>query len=294
MGGSQRKTRIALALGAAAAIAGPGRRILGRPIVAMLEGRKNRLHRPPPYRAGDRARALHGRLTVADLHADSLFWGRDLVRRSRRGHVDVPRLIEGNVALEVFAAATRVPRHLNIEHNDDRTDDVLPLAIASGWPVRTWASPLERALYLADRLRRMADASDGRLTVIESAAGLDAHLAARERDPARTAGLLAIEGAQALEGEVANVDVLADAGYRMISPAHFYDTEFGGSAHGVGKGGLTALGRELLARMDERAESCSTSRMPRPRRSTTCSVSRAVRSSPPTRAFAASPTTPAT
>ncbi len=32
----------------------------------------------------------------------------------------------------------------------------------------------------------------------------------------------------------------------MLSPAHFVDTPFGGSAHGVVQGGLTALGRELL------------------------------------------------
>ena len=57
--------------------------------------------------------------------------------------------------------------------------------------------------------------------------------------------MLAIEGAQCLEGDCANVEVFAASGYRMISPAHFFDTEIGGSAHGVGKGGLTALGREM-------------------------------------------------
>ena len=37
------------------------------------------------------ARRLHTRLLVADLHADTLLWDRDLLVRSRRGHVDVPR-----------------------------------------------------------------------------------------------------------------------------------------------------------------------------------------------------------
>ena len=31
-----------------------------------------------------------------------------------------------------------------------------------------------------------------------------------------------------------------DAGFRMMSPSHFFDNAFGGSAHGVEKGGLTA------------------------------------------------------
>ena len=53
------------------------------------------------------------------------------------------------------------------------------------------------------------------------------------RRPGITAGLLSIEGAHALDGDPANVDVVADAGIRMISPAHFFDTAFGGSAHGI-------------------------------------------------------------
>jgi microsomal dipeptidase-like Zn-dependent dipeptidase len=38
----------------------------------------------------------------------------------------------------------------------------------------------------------------------------------------------------------------------MISPSHFFDTPFGGSAHGRAKHGLTAAGREMLARMERR------------------------------------------
>ena len=38
----------------------------------------------------------------------------------------------------------------------------------------------------------------------------------------------------------------------MISPAHFFDTAFGGSAHGVARYGLTAAGRDMVARMERR------------------------------------------
>ena len=31
------------------------------------------------------------------------------------------------------------------------------------------------------------------------------------------------------------MDALFDAGYRMIAPVHFFDTEWGASAHGVAK-----------------------------------------------------------
>ncbi len=48
------------------------------------------------------------------------------------------------------------------------------------------------------------------------------------------------------------VDAVADAGFRMVAPTHFYDNEWGGSAHGVGKAGLTEKGRELVRRMEAR------------------------------------------
>jgi microsomal dipeptidase-like Zn-dependent dipeptidase len=48
------------------------------------------------------------------------------------------------------------------------------------------------------------------------------------------------------------VDTLFDAGFRMIAPTHFFDTDWAGSAHGVTKGGLTAKGRALVRRLEER------------------------------------------
>jgi microsomal dipeptidase-like Zn-dependent dipeptidase len=99
----------------------------------------------------------------------------------------------------------------------------------------------------------MAAASDGRLSLIDSRTDLADYLARRRAEPAITAAFLAIEGAHALEGDPAAVDRLADAGYRMMSPTHFFDNAFGGSAHGVDKIGLTGAGREMLARMERRS-----------------------------------------
>ena len=84
----------AAALAVPAALA--ARWVLGAP--ARTEQRLCHTHALPPYAASTRARKLHARLRIADLHADLLLWGRDLVVRSERGHVDVPRLIEGNLA----------------------------------------------------------------------------------------------------------------------------------------------------------------------------------------------------
>ena len=247
-----RAGKAALAAGAAA-IAGLA---VARPaldaLVARTEARMNPLLPASDAPVGDAARAVHATLRVADLHADSLLFGRDLLVRGDRGHVDVPRLIEGRVVLQVLSMAVKTPRGLNIERNDDTTDDVIQLALAGRWPVATWRRLLPRVLYLARRADGFAARSGGRFRVIRTAGDLASHLLAHAADPARTAGLLSIEGAHALDDDPANVDVVADAGIRMISPAHFFDTAFGGSAHGVEQGGLTAKGREMVRRMEAR------------------------------------------
>jgi membrane dipeptidase len=243
--------RAAIAGAAVMAVGAVAPRMLDR-LVSRTERRLNPVHRPPPYPASDAALALHASLRIADLHADSLLWGRDLLDRGDRGHVDVPRLIEGNIALQVLSASVKVPRHLNIERNDDRSDDVLLLALAQRWPPRTWTSLTARALHLAHRASGFAARSEGRFRLICTSDDLASYLDARRRTTDMTAGLLAIEGAHALDGDPANVDVLADAGYRMVSPSHFFDTAFGGSAHGATRGGLTEAGREMIRRMGER------------------------------------------
>ena len=97
----------------------------------------------------DAARKLHASLIIIDLHADSLLWNRDLLDRGSWGHVDVPRLIEGNVAIQAFTIVTQTPRSMNIEHNDSSSDNITLLAIAERWPVSSWKSLAERTLYQA-------------------------------------------------------------------------------------------------------------------------------------------------
>jgi len=228
------------------------RRTVGSRLSARTERRLNGVADPGPYLVAPAAADLHERLTVVDLHADSLLWGRDLLARGTTGHVDIPRLIEGNAALQVFAATTKVPRHMSYDLNDDRSDDISLVALVQGWPRSTWRSLLARAEYLAGRLQATADRSDGRFRLVRSAADLDALLAARAADPAIVGGLLSIEGAHALDDDLANLDRLESAGYRIVGLAHFFDNVFAGSAHGVAKTGLTAIGRELVSELERR------------------------------------------
>ena len=78
------------------------------------------------------------------------------------------------------------------------------------------------------------------------------YLERRQRNGRLTAGLLSIEGAHALDGKLENLDVLYRAGYRMMSPSHFFDNDIGGSSAGVHKTGLTDKGREWVRQMEAR------------------------------------------
>jgi len=205
-----------------------------------------------PPEIPERARQIHRRLLIVDLHADTLLWQRDLFTRSDRGHVDVPRLIEGNVALQAFTAVNRAPRNLNMIRNDSSSDMLMPLAILQMWPIATWTSPMQRALYEAERFERAASKSTGQLVWIRSASDLTSYLERRRNEPMLTAGFLGVEGADALEGDLANLQLLFDAGFRMLSPTHFTDTLFAGSSTGADKRGLTPLGRKLIKEMEAR------------------------------------------
>jgi membrane dipeptidase len=221
-------------------------------IPRLVEERENKVLRKPPYPASTQALNLHKQLVIADLHADSLLWGRDLLERGVYGQVDIPRLADGDVALQIFSLPTKSPHGLNIESNDDKSDDITALAIVERWPPATWHSLTERALYQARRLHRFATGSRGGFVVIENAADLSNYLEHRRSNPRLTAGLLSIEGAHALDGKLENLDVLYRAGYRMMSPSHFFDTDIGGSAAGVQKIGLTDKGREWVKQMEAR------------------------------------------
>lgn len=83
-------------------------------VPAEIERRQNRVVAIPLHITPE-AQALQNTLDVADMHADSLLWKRDILERSDRGHVDVPRLIEGHYALQVFSSVTKSPKGTKLQ-----------------------------------------------------------------------------------------------------------------------------------------------------------------------------------
>jgi membrane dipeptidase len=220
-------------------------------VPGIVESRMNKVLNPPPYKASAAAEALHKNLIVADLHADSLLWKRDLLEHGSRGHVDVPRLAQGNVAIQAFTLVTTSPRGLNIYKNSDDTDQIRLLSMVQLWPPNTWNSPKRRAIYEASRLHDFAERSQGKLVIIKSRADLQKYLATRS--PGQVAGFLGTEGSQPLEGRLENLNDLFNAGIRMMAPTHFTDTAIGGAAAGMNKGGLTDLGRQWVKALEAKS-----------------------------------------
>lgn len=195
---------------------------------------------------------LHADLFVADFHADTLLWNRDLNKKSHYGHIDIPRLIEGNVALQGFSIVTKTPRKMQPDHNMGDSDNITLLAIAERWPIETWGSLSERAIFQADQLYRAAEKSGGKFRIIRDRADLSNYIEAHKSNHEMTAGFLTLEGSQALEGDLAKIDSLFGAGVRVIAPTHFFDTEYAGSAHGLTHNGLSAEGLKWLTTVESR------------------------------------------
>ncbi|EYF08788.1 peptidase M19, renal dipeptidase [Chondromyces apiculatus DSM 436] len=181
------------------------------------------------------ARALHARSPAIDLHADSLMWSRwvgyDLHTRhdpplplaAIGGHVDVPRLREGGVGAQFFGLVS------------------LPIGQRRGL-----AAVIHEQIDELDKAVRVAP---DRLVKVRTAAEVEA--AARR---GAVAALLGIEGAHALEGEIAQLDHFARRGVRYLGLCHFSANEACFPAYGQGRrdvDGLTAFGREVVRRCEE-------------------------------------------
>lgn len=217
----------------------------------IVEGSMNKVVPTKLAKPSDAVKKLHASLQIADMHADTLMWNRSLLERSNTGQVDLPRLLEGNVALQVFSSVTKTPKHQNYDANSGDTDNITLLTIAQLQPPKTWTSLLERSLFHARKLDRAAAGSNGKLRVIHNPQELDQLLADRAAGRKVVGGMLSIEGLQDLEGQLGNLDKLHAAGFRMAGLAHFFDNDVAGSMHGMKKGGLTPLGRQVLARMEQ-------------------------------------------
>jgi membrane dipeptidase len=227
-----------------------------------VESSMNRIDGKPLPKVSERAISLHKTLTIVDLHSDSLMWDRDITERASRGHMDLPRLQEGNVVLQLFSSVTKTPKGQNYDGNGADTDNITLLTVAQLQPVKTWGSLVERSLFHAEKLKQatlkverlyqdngyepgwqIVKTSDELGVIVGRSKNIGPHQGVR-------GAMLTIEGLHNLEGKASNLDRLYDAGFRMAGLTHFFDNELGGSMHGLKKGGLTPFGRDIVRRME--------------------------------------------
>ena len=208
-------------------------------ILKSVDGKNNNVLESPPYSVSDETRRFHLQAFVADLHADPLLWGRDLRKKNKLGHIDIPRLIEGGIDLQVFGVVTKVPKVRNYSSTRNESD-ILPLLFISSWrsPI-TWFSAKQRALVQAAELNQLAKQSE--LTLV---------LRKKDLSVGGVKGLLSLEGMHALQGGSDALNEFYLAGYRMMGLTHHFDNQFAGSAHGIEKGGLTTFGQDLIPQLE--------------------------------------------
>lgn len=236
--------KILLTLVVLLAVAVAGRVVLP----GVLERSMNVTLPHAPYVISPQARALHDSLFIVDLHSDSLLWERDLARRSDRGQMDLPRLRQGNVGLQVFSATTKSPSGQNYAQNEADSDRITALAIVQGWPVATWSSLMARAQYQLLKLRALAADKTNNLIHVRTTSDFENLLTQRAQGKDVLGVMYLIEGGHPLEGKLDNLNILRNEGLHFVGLTHFFDNELGGSLHGITQAGLTDFGRAVVKR----------------------------------------------
>jgi membrane dipeptidase len=164
---------------------------------------------------------------LVDLHTDALYehirGRKDITQRSDKGHLDFLRMKEGGVNGQVFAVWVSPTELKPGEYCDfalkgaDTFDEVCARCADTVAPVRT---PEEFRQAIAT---------------------------------GRIAAILGVEGGHALEGDLKNLDRFHERGVRVLTVTWSNSNELGDSSSDENKphGGLSALGRQAVRRMNE-------------------------------------------
>ncbi len=189
---------------------------------------------------------FHASIPVVDLLVGTPLFRPELLRRRRRGHVDLPRLIKGGVDLVGFTIATR--------HPDLRGTLSTPHFWSLGVPRRSLGSDMAMAGTFIDRVEGWAVASGGRLRLVREVADLPGAGRGRSGESGGSGGsvraFIGVQGGHVLEGDLANVERLRARGVRMVALAHVMDNALVGSNTGRRAHGLTGFGREVVAELE--------------------------------------------
>lgn len=173
---------------------------------------------------------------IADAHADSLLWNRDLCKRSTDGHVDFERLREAGVRVQIFTIPTR---------GWPLVDGMGAFCAWNGWPRAARRSPHARAVYQIEQLHAACARAGGAVALARTVDELDRNVA-----EGRLSAILGLEGAYPLEGDLSRLQTFFDLGVRTVGPAHLVPGAYSSCSFWMYRDqGVGAAGRELLSEM---------------------------------------------
>jgi membrane dipeptidase len=167
---------------------------------------------------------MHREALVADLHCDTLIQikrGYDFSQRHKEYHVDIPRLMEGGVDLQVFACC--------------------PM------PLKKGEHYLGHVNVSIDLLKSEISKHSDKIEVCLTSAEAE-----KIKAKNRIAALLAIEGGVALDEDPKNLERFYKKGIRLITITHDQPTGWcaGWKEKDLPFGGLSDLGKEMISEMN--------------------------------------------
>ncbi|MEG6570522.1 dipeptidase [Thermoanaerobacterium thermosaccharolyticum] len=159
---------------------------------------------------------------IVDFHCDTLYLiqkdNRDITKKNDKGHIDLVRLEEGMVHLQVFATF--------IEPEYVRKDAAT------------------KTLKMIDKLYQLMEKTD-KIKLILS--GKDVEEAKNE---SKIGALLSIEGGEALEGDLALLRMFYKLGVRAMTLTWSLRNDLGDGILGSSDYGLTSFGKDVIKEMN--------------------------------------------
>ena len=170
---------------------------------------------------------VHKDATVADLHCDTIsraVKGEDLSKDLDHGHIDIPKLKQGAVDLQVFACYVAPP--------GDRDEK---------------NQAAERALLQIDAVHRLIENHPDHLALVASYDNFR-----KLRSTFKTGILIGIEGGYAIENDLSLLRSFYRNGVRLMTLTHWTRTDWADASGDKEPrfGGLTELGEKVVKEMN--------------------------------------------
>ena len=171
---------------------------------------------------------LHKNSFIADMHCDTIsrfIGGDDLTKDNSEGHIDIPKLKEGAVDLQVFACYVGPPRNELQKHQ-----------------------AAKRVFDQIDAIHQLVDENPDDLLLLSTSEDTR-----KLRGTRKTGVLIGIEGGYAIENDLRLLRSFYRNGARLMTLTHWLDTDWADASGDpeANLGGLTDFGEQVIEEMNK-------------------------------------------